>query len=72
MNIFDSKNVGRSIRCRLVKDGVEAVDWVRWVHASVGSVITRRIMVLVPCKGRKANKYVEEISSGWKVLELGV
>ena len=73
MNIFAPENIGRNTRCLLEKDGVQAVDYVKWIHARVGDVVTRKVVKTKENKkGEKTGQFVIEKSSGWKILEVGV
>ena len=73
MNIFAKENIGRNVSCLLEKDGVQTVDYVKWVHAMVGSVVNRKVKIMKEARrGTKSNNFVVEVSKGWKVLEVGV
>lgn len=62
MNIFDRENVGKNVWCTVEKDGKTERALVRWIHAIVDNVVTRKIVHA---------KFVE-VSDGWTVKEVGV
>ena len=73
MSIFDKDRIGRRVRCVVEKDGVQVIEFVKWIHASLGFVVARKINERIPAKSEeKNNHYKIRISKGWKVVKLDV
>ena len=73
MGIFDKNRVGRLVRCIVEKDGEQVIEFVKWVHATVGSVVKRKLSISKPSKNENtSNSFITVISDGWKVVEVDV
>jgi len=73
MSIFDKDRVGRDVRCVVEKDAVQDIEFVNWIHASLGSVVKRKMIERIPAKSEEKNNHYESyISEGWKVVKIDV